>query len=375
MYKISSPYKAHICALIVTFHPSTSIKILTDVLSKQLSKIIIVDNGSDELALKRLTELSLKAEVELILLEENYGIAKALNDGIKHAEMLGYEYVVLFDQDSDIDDNFIEAISTIYNKIPNNTNVATLGAEFRDLRKNKNFDYELKKSGEWKEVKRIITSGSLIPMHIFKEIGMFKEDLFIYYVDNEFCKRAITNKLRVIKTTQPLMTHTYGTPTERKIFNKVVWVKNYSATSWYYITRNYTYFLKEYGDYKLGLWAVKSFFRAIKHLKLILLFEENKLDKIHYIFEGWIDGLRSNLGKRHKKIMSCQSLLKLLCNSVSTSFATIIVASSRFFLSIKAGLSILLNQFVKNKVHKYTLDLNMAFLAILKVSLASKCLM
>lgn len=301
MYKIQAPYKAHVCALIVTFHPSISINILIDVLSKQLSKIIIIDNGSDALALKRLTELSLKTEIDLILLDDNYGIAKALNDGVIHAEELGYEYVVLFDQDSDIDDNFIEALSTIYNKIPDNSNVATLGAEFRDLRKVKNFDYELKKSGEWKEVKRVITSGSLIPMRIFKEIGAFREDLFIYYVDNEFCKRAITSKFRVIKTTQPLMTHTYGTPTPRKVFNKVVWVKNYSATSWYYITRNYTYFLKEYGDYKLGLWAVKSFFRGIKHLKLILLFEDNKLDKIRSIFVGWIDGLRSNLGKRHKK--------------------------------------------------------------------------
>jgi hypothetical protein len=76
------------------------------------------------------------------------------------------------------------------------------------------------------------------------------------------------------------------------------WTSNHSPDRRYYIARNDTVLLRDYGHYALGLWAAKSLGRRIRTCKRVFLYEEMKSVKIRAILEGWWDGVLGRLGPR-----------------------------------------------------------------------------
>jgi rhamnosyltransferase len=76
------------------------------------------------------------------------------------------------------------------------------------------------------------------------------------------------------------------------------WTSNHSPDRRYYIARNDTVMLRDYGHYALGLWAVKSLGRCVRTCKRVLLYEETKAAKILAVAQGWWDGVRGRLGPR-----------------------------------------------------------------------------
>jgi rhamnosyltransferase len=295
---VANPAKDTVCAIIVTFNPGSTFPEHLKRIQTQVSEVMIVDNASSEDP-KDILKGVLGPSVTLIQNPDNYGIAVALNQGIQRAESLGYPWVVLFDQDSDIDENLIEELCATYQSIPDNQDIAIIGPEFRDILKSSRKPSARKDAeADWTEVKRLITSGSLMPVSLFKNIGQFREDLFIYYVDNEYCFRAQQLGYRLIKTVKPLMTHTYGTPTKHRYFFTEKWVKNYSPSTCYYIMRNYTIFLRDCDQLPLFKWFPRSFFRMLKNARPILFFESSKFAKISSLIQGWVDGIRKKTGKK-----------------------------------------------------------------------------
>ncbi len=297
---ISTPNKDNICAIIVTFHPDDTFLQCLSNISQQVSKIVIVDNGSNDSCIAQLNEVQSK-KISVKFNHTNMGIAQALNLGIAQAAKLGFEWVVLFDQDSDIDPHFIDSLCNLYSAIPNNQNVAIIGPEFRNiLKSNKKIKPSAEGANAWQEVERLITSGSLMPISIFEKLGKFREDLFVYYVDNEFCFRARQAGYRLIKSRAPLMNHTYGKPTKHKLLGQEKWVKNYSPNTCYYIMRNYTVFLRDSRQLPTFRWIFKSLLRCLQLARPIMLFEANKWNKVSSLIAGWLDGVNRRMGPRPK---------------------------------------------------------------------------
>ena len=103
---------------------------------------------------------------------------------------------------------------------------------------------------------------------------------------------------QVINTRKQLMSHAIGSPTQHHLLGVKKWTTNHSPDRRYYIARNNTVMLREYGNYRSGCWALKSLRRSLRQCKRIALYENMKLEKIAAVIHGWWDGIHGKLGPR-----------------------------------------------------------------------------
>jgi rhamnosyltransferase len=289
---------SEVCAVLVTFHPDEGLPARIERVLLEVGALVIVDNGSDEAALGMLRRLAADPRIVLVLNFANLGIARALNLGIARAGERGYAWVLLLDQDSVIDAGMLNAMIEIRAAYPAADRLAVIGAGFRDVNKNAGETRAARADKEWEEVESVITSGSLIALATHAAVGPFREEFFIDYVDSDYCFRARALGYRVIRTRRALMSHAIGAATRHSIFGVDKWTSNHSPDRRYYIARNDTVMLHEYGHYALGLWAAKSLGRCIRACKRVLLYEPMKAAKIHAILQGWWHGVCGRLGPR-----------------------------------------------------------------------------
>jgi rhamnosyltransferase len=229
----------------------------------------------------------------------NLGVARALNIGIERAIMLGFAWVLLLDQDSRVDDDMVLTLCATYAADPERERLAVIGSGFRAVSAQAPAIRGHESPGDpWEEVESVITSGSMMPLSVYAAIGPFRDEFFIDYVDTEYCFRARALGYRVIRTRRALMSHAIGLPSQHRL----LWVNhlatNHSPDRRYYIARNDTVLLREYGSYSFGSWALKSFMRRFRTCKRIVLYEQSKCAKIFAVMQGWSDGVRGRMGPR-----------------------------------------------------------------------------
>jgi rhamnosyltransferase len=288
-----------VCAVVVTYHPDAEVPIRLRGISRQVARVVIVDNGSADAELATLREIATDSAVVLIVNSENCGLARALNIGIQRATELGYSWALLLDQDSRVESDMVTTLIAVYKAFPDKEHLAIIGSGFRERHRRSPKAAKFEFSGEeWDEVKEVITSGSLLSLKAYSTIGPFREEFFIDYVDSEYCARATANGYRALKTRRPLMSHSIGRPTQHRLLWMKKWTSNHSADRRYYIARNHTVLVRESGKYKLGSWGLISLLSCVTALKRIALYERSKGSKIAAVFLGWWDGVRGNMGPR-----------------------------------------------------------------------------
>jgi rhamnosyltransferase len=280
-----------VCAILVSYHPDAELPRRATRILEQAGALVIVDNGSGEVTRRMLDRIAADARVSLVLNPANLGVARALNLGVERAGALGFAWVLLLDQDSDLHGDLLSSLIEVRAAYPEPARIAVIGAGFEKQTRPA-------PPAAWAEAESVITSGSLIPLAVHAAVGPFRDEFFIDYVDSEYCFRARAQGYRVIRTTQPLMSHTIGAPTRHNLLGKLKWTTNHSPDRRYYIARNDTVMLREYGGYAFGSWALKSLVRRVRTCKRILLYEQSKARKIAAVSAGWWDGVRGRLGPR-----------------------------------------------------------------------------
>ena len=283
---------SQVCAILVSYHPDAELPRRAARILDEAGALVIVDNGSGGETQDMLRRIAADARVSLVLNPANLGVASALNLGVERARALGFTWVLLLDQDSDLHDDMLASLIEVRAAYPEPAQVAVIGAGFGE-------DTPPAPPGEaWQEVESVITSGSLIPLALHAAIGPFRDEFFIDYVDSEYCFRARAHGYRVLRTAKPLMSHTIGAPTRHDLLGKLKWTTNHSPDRRYYIARNDTVMLREYGGYAFGSWALKSLGRRLRTCKRIVLYERSKARKIAAVSAGWWDGVRGRMGPR-----------------------------------------------------------------------------
>jgi rhamnosyltransferase len=297
-----------VCALLVTYHPDAEFPVRLRGIARQVGAVVIVDNGSAEAEVAMLRECAADPAVALVLNSENRGVACAMNAGIERAALLGYSWVLLLDQDSLVESDMVETLCAVRESFPDRKHLAIVGSNFwekhRRTPKANRFD---SCGAQWDEVAAVISTGSLLSLPAFSDIGPFREEFFIDYVDTEYCLRARAKGYRVLKTRRPLMFHSIGSPTQHRLLWMKKWTSNHSADRRYYIARNHTVMVRECGRYMLGSWVLISFFSCFKAWKRIALYEQSKRSKIAAVYLGWRDGIRGKMGPRAKHSPSRRS--------------------------------------------------------------------
>ena len=248
-----------------------------------ISRIVIVDNGSAAFG-----ELSARFgaddRIRLIANGRNRGIACALNQIFEEASHEpGIEWVLTLDQDSVIFDELLDRFAGHAGE----EGVVSLCA-LKEDRANHNPDEH--SDAETEFVNGCYTSGNLVKLSAWREVGGFDSRLFIDMVDYDFCLRLLENGGKILRINQVLFLHSLGEQTPVRFLGKTRYLLNYSAFRRYYITRNTIYLRRSYA---LG----NSFFPPAfltRNLLKVLLFEQDKLPKLSASLQGLRDarGLR-----------------------------------------------------------------------------------
>jgi rhamnosyltransferase len=294
-----------VCAVIVTYHPDAGFPARLQRVLGQAGAVIIVDNGSGEPSATRLRELPPDGRVEIDYNGENLGIATALNRGVRRAAARGFDWALLLDQDTLPDEDMVEhllAAAAACVAGASGAEPAVIGSRYRDTHGRGAEALRLSREGPlWQEMESVISSGSLLSLAAYAAIGPFRDEFFIDYVDTEFCFRARAAGYLVIETRRPLMAHTIGAPSAHTMLWSTKWTTNHPPDRRYYIARNNTVMLREYGAGNTRSWRLKSLVRCFRLCKRIALYESDKGLKIAAVAEGWWDAVRGNMGPRPRR--------------------------------------------------------------------------
>ena len=273
-----------ISAGIVLFNPDINrLKENISAVIVQCTHIYLVDNGSNNIdEVKELLNQYNQSKISILCNTENQGIAKALNQLTAAAQKGGFEWILTLDQDSVAPSNIVEE----FEKYTNNLNAGMLCPVICD--RNKGVAVEAKDGH--KEIDECITSGSLLNIKAWGEIGSFDESMFIDGVDFDICYRLRKNGYKILCVQSVVLLHELGRiEYHRFLFWKVL-VKNHSAFRKFYIARNTVYLArKEHTN------IVKAILQNIKLFLIAVCYEDDKWKKSKKILQGTIDGFKCEI--------------------------------------------------------------------------------
>lgn len=290
--------KKDVLGIVVTYHPDSKLPERLRVIAEQVGSILVVDNHSNEDAIAMLRDAVHLVGGDLIVNDQNLGVARALNIGIDHAISGGYSWGLLFDQDTVPGPHLLTGLQRAYDGFPTREKVAVIGANYIDaatLRPRRKAPSG--RDTTWIERRTVITSGSLVSLGRYQMLGPFRDEYFIDGVDLEYCLRARAEGLKVIMTCEPLMTHEVGQTVLRRLLWKTTGTSNHSRSRRYYMMRNQVDLAKRY-LFKEPVWVVASLWTTLKSLILICLFEDGRFQKLKYTAVGLSDGLMSRFDRR-----------------------------------------------------------------------------
>lgn len=183
----------NVIAVVPTYHPGPEVEGHLRALAEQVDRVVAVDDGSGPAADDRLAAIA-QAGVEVIRLDRNSGIARALNTGIDVALRRGAEYVLTIDQDTELPPGYVAACLATFAKA---NAVTRLGIVCTD-RVNGAPSLPTWQSPEGIGlVPEAIQSGMVFTRRCLEVVGPFDERLVIDCVDTEYCIRARDRGFRI----------------------------------------------------------------------------------------------------------------------------------------------------------------------------------
>ena len=274
-----------IIAGIVSFNPD--FKRLEDnirSIENQVAHVLLVENGSEnqDEVISFLKEKF--PQICPILNHENKGIAIALNQLLEKCREMGGKWLVTLDQDSVSPDNLISS----YRKYLEMEKVAMICPRIIDRNSGMTVEHKDDDSNaSYVEVDRCITSATLMNTQIAKEIGDFDDQMFIDYVDFEYCIRLRKNGYKIIKVNETQLLHELGNTVTRNFLGKKIQVLNHSPFRKYYYIRNIIYTYRKHKDVLSRFYWVKPIVGI--YIKT-LFFEKDKKEKLKKMQQGFRDG-------------------------------------------------------------------------------------
>lgn len=226
-------------------------------------------------------------KIEIIKNEKNLGIAKALNQAAEFARNRAFNWLLTMDQDSRFLDSFFFNAFNFTSK----SNVAIISPN-HDMTSSVK-DLEPLEISE-KEV-LVMTSGNIINLDIWRDVGGFDEQLFIDEVDHDYCFKVKLNGAKILKFENIYLKHNLGVSKCVKILNIRKSICLHSPVRSYYIFRNNLVIFKRYYR-KFPRIVLVRIVELIKEFVRILLFQNERRLHLKNIFLGVLDFMNGRLG-------------------------------------------------------------------------------
>lgn len=279
-----------VAGAVVLYNPEEDVlqNILT--YSRDIGKLYVIDNSeipSEELLREIRKNL---VDLEYHHLENNQGIAKALNVAALRAVEEGFEWLLTMDQDSQASKDMVPKLLEVCSKTTEGRIGIVAPRYLLETDRSKTSLSDLE------EVDAAITSGNLLSLKAFVDVGPFREDFFIDYVDHEYCLRLKSNNYKIIINNKVLLYHKLGDAKSHNFFGYRVVASHHNFIRRYYITRNRLAVLKEFKT-QFPQYHKDESTNNLRELIKIILFEENKIKKIRSVIKGYRDFLNNSFGK------------------------------------------------------------------------------
>lgn len=267
-----------IVAGITLFNPNLEIleKNITAIIN-QVDGVVCVDNGSNnwkEIEDKVLVKFP---KVSIVKNEKNMGIATALNQMFEYAKTVNGDWVLTLDQDSICPNNIIE-------EFKKHLDVPQIGS-ICPVISDRNYESKelVKYDEETTYIERCITSASLTPVSVWENVGGFLDELFIDFVDHDFCAKLIENGYKILRVNKVILDHEMGEGKTVSFMGAKITVLNHSEFRKYHMARNWIYYMKAHKNViNCTEERVKFIFFFVK----TLLYEEKKLAKLKVMIKG-----------------------------------------------------------------------------------------
>lgn len=289
-----------------------------------VEKIVVVDNSPQPLTVNinreketasqtTASQIAEPSESCLIIwfYPENIGIAGGLNRAIAQATLESYDFIWMFDQDSQPAPNCLAELIHAYSQLTARYRVGIVAPVAIDSKTgqtinpvnfvNDRFEVsELPMSTLPYQCSSPITSGSLLSLESLDAVPPPDTRLFIDGIDSEYGLRLTQAGYHNFIIRQAVMQHRFGYPNEIKLLGITKRRQVYSALRYYYICRNHTYLELNYskGFYKLTCALRRLKFLGAQIFWLLVTKPEHALEKMQACLQGTYYGFRGNLDRQ-----------------------------------------------------------------------------
>jgi rhamnosyltransferase len=279
------PHAPGIAAVVVLYNPGD--EAFSNVASylDQVDVLYAVDN-SESPSPRTAVALAVSPKICYHLNNANLGVARALNIGAKKAADAGFDLLLTMDQDSRAAPDMVERLlECLAGRDMSKVGIISpfhLTAACGSPRR----------QGGCREVMTPMTSGNLLNLHVYLDAGPFRDDLFIDFVDNEYCLRLRRQGYSVLRADRALLYHSVG---DTRRYGPFI-ATNHSPLRRYYKTRN-RFFVNRRYRWDFPGHCLFDRVRLTKEIFSILLFEREKVAKLRMMWRGYLDYRRGCFGK------------------------------------------------------------------------------
>jgi GT2 family glycosyltransferase len=292
-----------VCGVVITYHPDDTVTENLRVMVRECGRVVVVDNGS---AAEVWAAMAAVPGVTLLPQGQNLGLAAALNLGVARAAELGCEWAVTFDQDSRPEPGMVPAMWAAHLTMPR---AAVIGpriheegsrpGNYRWVARHELWPLLFRRlactGADLPEVTMMVTSGSMIELAAWRQLGGFDGGLFIDYIDTDYCLRVIRAGRRVAVAGQAVLLHRLGARQRHVLMGRVFRPTHHAAFRHYYIARNRMVVWRRHA-LAVPHWALFDLCFAVYNGFRVLAFEPNKWKKFRATWLGTWDGLCRRVG-------------------------------------------------------------------------------
>ncbi|MCE8424420.1 MAG: glycosyltransferase family 2 protein [Candidatus Methanoperedens sp.] len=262
-------------------------------------EILLVDNGSTDRSVEYFRKQY--PEIELIENEINLGYAEGNNVGIRVAIEKGADYVLLLNNDTVVDPEFLSELVKVgdsdrkigfagpkiyyYNYNGRKDVINFAGGKldmWRGISQHLGLnEIDIGQYNEIKEVDYIEGSCLLMRKEMLTKIGLLDRSFFSYWEDNDWCRRGYAAGFKSVYV-----------PAAR-IWHKTS-ASNIGTAKLYYLTRNRMWFMKKNATQTQYIVFLINFFGyEFWYICGVLMLYYRDLKKMVSFFNGVIDGLKA----------------------------------------------------------------------------------
>lgn len=261
-------------------------------------KVYVVDNASSDNSYEKLQAYICEKQydyVTLIKSEKNTGFAGGNNIAIKQALAEGMDYVILLNNDTVVDKQFVEyliepfntyedcyaSVSKIYYESDRNKIWYAGGSFSYNTGKVVHWRYGEEETGAKEDIQKVTfaTGCSLcISKECIQNIGLLSEEYFLYDEDTDYCLRILESCHNIYYTPNSIIYHKVNASTKKK-----------KGLIDYYMTRNRIYLIRKF--------IKKKKFKAYLISELTYLYRCLKGEMgFRYFMLGSVDGIKRKIG-------------------------------------------------------------------------------